>query len=737
MPLRGSIEPEPSEPLYFKSLKELDDWWFKRKHDQYDNVLPYRARSIDLNAQGKGKLLSHPYSFSHHRVTIPPPGWISAAHRQGVKMLGTLIFEGGAEEDCLRLVIGKLPTSKTGQVEPGLKLNLPMSPYYSRVLAEIARDRGFDGYLLNFECPLQGGFEQTRSLSAWITLLQSEILDKVGPHGEVSWYDSVIIDGRLAWQDRLNSLNLPFFLSSSTFFSNYTWSPDYPLTTAQYFMSLDSTLTENTPESPSKIAPKNLQDIYMGVDVWGRGSHGGGGFGCYKAISHISPNSLGLSVALFGQAWTWESEQDKPGWNWDKWWEYDSKLWVGPVSGTVDVPEVPPRRPNELPCVHGPFQPLSAFFDRRSPPDPANVFFWTNFCPGSGVLWFSEGSKVFQSDNGWTDVDKQTSVGDLIWPRPVLQWEDEREDTIPEALSAFCFDDAWNGGNSVRFTISCEGSTEDTAAYRSLWLPIHSLDVTLQRIYVAHLIYKVDAGVLDGIDTEIALGVKPIGLVQDGLNCDIVSSDTTELQNGWTKLSIHFSVKSGPTAPSCTSIALGVILAVVTETPEVALQLSFLVGQINVYPHLPESRREDESLILWADYKAKMTTNGASPFEGTLSWDVASTFPNVTPSITSPEDPLSAWNIQPTIPWFPKFIYFNIYAQAYTDGVTVGGVDKAIWVGTSGLGGKKNEFTVISKNLGIPVDGYGKIRFYVQGVTDKGDVLEWKKCAYVDASPYG
>jgi hypothetical protein len=30
-------------------------------------------------------------SFSHHRVTIPPPGWTTAAHRQGVKMLGTLL----------------------------------------------------------------------------------------------------------------------------------------------------------------------------------------------------------------------------------------------------------------------------------------------------------------------------------------------------------------------------------------------------------------------------------------------------------------------------------------------------------------------------------------------------------------------------------------------------------------------------------------------------------------------
>lgn len=35
-------------------------------------------------------------------------------------------------------------------------------------------------------------------------------------------YDSVIYTGELRWQDRLNSYNLPFFLPSTGFFTNYT-----------------------------------------------------------------------------------------------------------------------------------------------------------------------------------------------------------------------------------------------------------------------------------------------------------------------------------------------------------------------------------------------------------------------------------------------------------------------------------------------------------------------------------
>ncbi|THU86760.1 hypothetical protein K435DRAFT_804846 [Dendrothele bispora CBS 962.96] len=159
-------------------------------------------------------------------------------------------------------------------------------------------------------------------------------------HAGVVWYDSVIFTGHLAWQDRLNSLNLPFFLSSDSIFTNYTWKPTYPNLTTQYFLSLESSLTAN----------KTLRDIYMGIDVWGRGSHGAGSFGSYRALQHISPSSLGLSVVIFGQAWTWENEQDKDEWTWEKWWDYERFLFFmgwprtvitkskGTVSGTESRP---------------------------------------------------------------------------------------------------------------------------------------------------------------------------------------------------------------------------------------------------------------------------------------------------------------------------------------------------------------------------------------------------------------
>lgn len=95
-----------------------------------------------------------------------------------------------SEEDALRLLIGKVPLhSATGQASsrPDLLRNLPISKYYASVLAKLARERGFDGYLLNFERNFAGGPEQVRAVEAWASILKSELVRLVGSHAETVW----------------------------------------------------------------------------------------------------------------------------------------------------------------------------------------------------------------------------------------------------------------------------------------------------------------------------------------------------------------------------------------------------------------------------------------------------------------------------------------------------------------------------------------------------------------------
>lgn len=64
---------------------------------------------------------------------------------------------------------------------------IPISKHYAVLLAELAYQRGFDGYLLNFEFDLQYETNQAHALAVWILLLKTELRAKVGAHAQVMW----------------------------------------------------------------------------------------------------------------------------------------------------------------------------------------------------------------------------------------------------------------------------------------------------------------------------------------------------------------------------------------------------------------------------------------------------------------------------------------------------------------------------------------------------------------------
>ncbi|KAF5337381.1 hypothetical protein D9611_002993 [Ephemerocybe angulata] len=742
MPLAGTKTRKSPLPLYFDNLAALDTWraTVAGPIDHSEGVLKFIARKLrPADSVGKGKLLvSHdfkggyvedPFSksytfnwwsstehfnyFSHRRITIPPPEWITAAHRAGTTMLGTIIFEGGSELDMLRMLMGKVPGINTAsEVETQANSTLPLTPYYAELLADIAAERGFDGYLLNIEIGLGRGAEQARVLAAWITILQAEMIKKVGPHAQTIWYDSVTIRGELWWQDRLNSANLPFFLNSTGIFTNYWWYNDAPGKEVVYFNNLDPNLTGQTQDPHPQVIKHTVQDIYVGIDVWGRGSHGGGGFGSYRALDHIAPQTLGLSCALFAQGWTWETEENNPGWNWDSFWNYDSSLWVGPASGTVTVPPLQIKG-GETPCTHGPFTPLATYFPHLPPPEPYDLPFYTNFSPGIGDSWFVEGLKVWQSVRGWTDMDKQTLVGDLVWPRPKVTRLDSRTDAVPIGITKLNMADAWNGGNSIRITLTIPGSSN---AYSALWVPIQTLNLTSRRKYEATAVYK--APTLANAETEFALGLRTAA----GTDLmTIVTSSTIDLANGWQKAVVQFEITT-PAAGGqvLTQGQLGLIVAVVLKNPSPAVELPFLVGQLAVYPYVPDSYTEYDLVQHWIYFEPD---SASTPLNGMLNFEVAVAFdpvPEIT--ITDPEDPRVPWHLQPTKPWFPKFLYFNVYAQQLPGGAgsTPGPLT---WIGTTtyiNVGDKKT-FYVLQDNLPYS-SGQRRYDFKVQPVLETGEV---------------
>lgn len=259
-------------------------------------------------------------------------------------------------------------------------------------------------------------------------------------------YDAVTIEGELRWQSSLNSLNAPyiknslpsstdersltpslnkrFFSACDSLFLDYHWLPPHLSSTISYL----TTLSNRQPSS-----------IFVGIDIFGRGQYGGGGFDSFVALSAIRKTNL--SIALFAPGWTVESDQLNHDlstrFGYQKWLEDENHLWTGGGKPSPQVVSARKRtrgieRANFLALTftpgfqagripsfdyHAPLPPSSSILSHCPRPrtSPSSNFF-TNFNTGSGHAFFYRGRDVWNLDNdslsekekGWTDIDLQT-----------------------------------------------------------------------------------------------------------------------------------------------------------------------------------------------------------------------------------------------------------------------------------------------------------------------------------------
>ncbi|KAK6537950.1 hypothetical protein TWF694_010845 [Orbilia ellipsospora] len=285
--------------------------------------------------------------FSHRRVTIPPAPWINVMHKNGIRVLGTFLVEPG----------------NTSGFDDLLERDPNGNYIFVEKLADLAAYYGFDGWLLNFEAHFP---DSTYNLQDTIKFIEDLRIgcDKRVKGSQVVWYDSLTIYNRVAYANGLSPANAPFFKASSALFTNYRWNPlTQLLTTAALSKSLNRSA-----------------DVYMGIDIFGRGTFGGGGWGIGTALSVIRPAEL--SAAIFAPGWVFE--------NFDgvKFEERNRKFWI---DGQASDPE--------LIC-----RPVSEF----APAWEAGTeeFFYTNFSRGYGKKWFQEGREV--SSKPWVHIGVQS-----------------------------------------------------------------------------------------------------------------------------------------------------------------------------------------------------------------------------------------------------------------------------------------------------------------------------------------
>ncbi|XP_050032988.2 cytosolic endo-beta-N-acetylglucosaminidase-like [Dermacentor andersoni] len=191
--------------------------------------------------------------YSHHMVTIPPPGWISAAHRHGVKVLGTFIL---GKDDGINIDMIK---------------RLDLVPQVAAQLAHVASVGRFDGWLISIGCEVGRWFLPRSSVPVLTELLKAVTTEvhKAVPGSLVIWYDAVDANGKAKPHNELNEKNSCFLDLCDGIFLNFQW-------------------TEAMLQRSAQLAGSRKADVYAGVDVYARDTAYPGGFDMYKVVRHLA-----------------------------------------------------------------------------------------------------------------------------------------------------------------------------------------------------------------------------------------------------------------------------------------------------------------------------------------------------------------------------------------------------------------------------------------------------------------
>ncbi|WP_186525798.1 endo-beta-N-acetylglucosaminidase [Seonamhaeicola sediminis] len=322
-------------------------------------------------------------------VVTPTAFWIESAHLNGVEILGTVFFPpnvyGGKEEWVLEF----LQQDDTG--------NFPVADK----LIEVAKLYGFEGWFINQETHGMRK-EEAHLMQKFLKYYQEKSNGKF----KIMWYDAMIEDGRVIWQDELNHHN-------SIYFQN----KDKKLTD---IMFIDFGWSETQLEDSHKRAKalgRSPWELYSGIDV--------------QAKSYKTPtNWKGLykngkpyttSIGLYWPNSTFNIAKNKQP---ESVYEEEQKFW----NGTILEEEVPAWQSKE-------WKGFSKYIPARSV--IKKLPFITHFNYGLGRFYNEAGVRL--SNKEWHNL----SIQDIL---PSWQWQVDT--TVVKA--SFDFTESYTGASSVK-----------------------------------------------------------------------------------------------------------------------------------------------------------------------------------------------------------------------------------------------------------------------------------------------
>eukprot|EP00842_Homolaphlyctis_polyrhiza_P000036 jgi/Hompol1/1032/HPOL_005498-RA len=507
---RPSSRPKPLPP----AVAVCHDMAGGYKEDQ--NVQGNNGRSSIYSIQYWQFIDSFIY-FAHERLSIPPPSWSAAAHRNGVDVYATFITEWtGNIEENMKLIYGP-------QYHPDLpSTSYRFSPFFADKMVELAKHCSFEGWFINIEAPLPAAshapvFEQ------FLRYLTNKMHKEISG-GKVMMYDSLTRSGRIDWQDKLSAENKLFFDASDSLFVNYTWKADYPSQSA-----------EAAGKGSELLSADRSMDVFTGIDVWGRNTFGGGGFNVHKALRHIVES--GTSCAIFAPAWTYESLGI------ELFEKHERRFWCDSDLDISESDAASGRRPRgkdgdllDLPATFVDILDKGCVADYVTPrPAPSESFFYSCFDRGFGNQYYYNGQIVshqpwshiarqsipptYRTDNHWhiASIDTQ-----LVLPNskiPILTTAAKNGASVFELSCNVVGETAWIGGASLELSVSVSAASPSTAVFDVF--DVASKSCT----QYASIRFKSDSA------TNVALSIRSV--TSDRIAVFMPLTSTTDA-NGWT-----------------------------------------------------------------------------------------------------------------------------------------------------------------------------------------------------------
>lgn len=355
---------------------------------------------------------------------VPTPDIIDSAHKNGIPVTATLGFPWGPDD-----TEGKI---RLKELEKFVQQNEDGSFPVADKMVQVAKYYGFDGYFFN---------QETYGSTVQVAQKMVEMMKYVRKnHPEIifNWYDSVGEDGNVKYQDAVNNNN-KFWIEKDKnglyavdeFFMNYNWGGENTKKTSEKY-------PDNYEKIPTTIrtmkeAGRSPYDAFAGFEVQQNSI-------ATPIRDHLlmdENNRLKLSIALYCPNSTMGFSKDPVDFH-----EQEKRFWVGSIGDPSNEP-LDPSDPDNWEWVG-----MARLFADKTV--ITQTPFVTNFNTGHGEKWYIDGN--ISRTKQWNN----RSMQDIL---PTWTWM--IESSVKSKLQgAYDFNDAYNGGNSIKFYGDLDGLNE-------------------------------------------------------------------------------------------------------------------------------------------------------------------------------------------------------------------------------------------------------------------------------------